>query len=246
MLALIPYSIIMACCLFWLISKNTENWGFIIIFLIVLPLINAFFDWVAWALARTYLINSLSSSNDLSGSVAITKDLLVVLTAGLISIPILSILPANSISATNFIITKFGLPEFDWLLRLKFAAYDPWGAGILLSGMLATTLLPVFVHTVVSLSGIFFSWTPNAKELALRIPFNAKAKKQKAMPEVLKEETQRALLRTQFWYVPATIITIAIFACIFEAFSYTIKPYGLFLAGVARCSTAWSHGDCAW
>lgn len=66
------------------------------------------------------------------------------------------------------------------------------------------------------------------------------------MSEVFKDKLQGALLRARLWYVPATLLTLALFAGLFEVFSYTIQPYGHFLADVARCSTVWSHGQCAW
>ena len=220
--------------------------SFSVVVAIFLPFLNAAFDWFSWGVARIILGRAIQHANNLWGMFSFLLDLLAALMVGLLCLPVLAAALANGLSIANWLFSVIGHHEIDWLSRLTQAAVDPWGAGLVVSGMLLTTLLPVFLAVVAGFSGLFFAWNPNTQQLAQQIPYDPTLKEQEEMSEVFKDKLQGALLRARLWYVPATLLTLALFAGLFEAFSYTIQPYGHFLADVARCSTVWSHGQCAW
>ena len=59
------------------------------------------------------------------------------------------------------------LVKWDFRNRLAFKIeagfLDPWGAGLVVNGMLLTTLLPIFLAVVAGFFGLFFAWTPNVR-----------------------------------------------------------------------------------
>ncbi len=237
---------VLTVSVFGLSIFRPETFGLSLVMFVLLPFINGISDWISWGFSRGMLIRATNHQNGYAGPILFVIDLFAVLIVGLISLIALTFTMANTISLANWLFLRVKLPVIDWISRLDQALLDPWGSGLAINGMLLTTLLPIFLAVVAGFSGLFFAWTPNVRHLSGQIPYDSTLKEQDKMSELFKDKLQGALLRARLWYVPATLLTLALFAGLFEAFSYTIQPYGHFLADVARCSTAWSHGQCSW
>ncbi len=216
------------------------------LFYILLPAINALADWVSWGVTRIFLIRAANTAEGLWGAIRLVHELLAALLVGMVFLVLLAIALATGITLSNVLFMAIAKPPVDWLSQLDAAAHDPFGQGLMIMGLLMTTVIPTFLHLAAGLAGIFLAWTPDARRLAAAIPYAEDGTPQAPLAQIRKDEIFWTLFRGRFWYLLAVPLTCAIFAGMFEAFSLTIQPYGHFLADAARCATSWSHGQCAW
>lgn len=113
------------------------------------PIINAFFDWLSWAISR-YLIRSLFSraASTLPRWWSIVWHVAVDLGLALIFLGALATSMAGALGLAN----RLGA-DFPWREFLS-AAYSPFGKGISVTIMLTSTLVPTALHLAAALAAL--------------------------------------------------------------------------------------------
>jgi hypothetical protein len=71
---------------------------------------------------------------------------------------ILAVMLPVVLEVTNLGLTAIGWPSVEWRLYLDAARNDPLGGGLLVTGMLATTLIPTLVHLLAGSVALLLPW----------------------------------------------------------------------------------------
>ena len=224
----------------------SEKDAAVLVLVLILPFLNALVDWLSWGTSRLFLSRAACGPGGVLGAVRLSIELLLALLIGVGFLVFLAVILANGIEFFNYLQSLQNLPQLKWLSQVEEAEGEPWNKGLMVMGLLLTTLMPTFLHIVAGLAGIFLAWTPDARRLVAEIPYKPGDETQPSLAEIRKDEIFWTLYRGRFWLVVAVPLTFLLMAILFEAFSVFVYPYGHFLAAVARCSTAWSHGQCEW
>ena len=115
-----------------------------ILFLVVLPFLNALWDWVSWGISRwlgTKIVRRRSVIR-IAGHAVIDAVAALLLLVGLTVTLVIVIEGINVLGQTFANVAPLGLDEF-----LVKAAADPWGPnGLWVTCMLLSTLLPTMTH----------------------------------------------------------------------------------------------------
>jgi hypothetical protein len=122
----------------------------LIIFLFLLiPLINAVLDWLSWMTTR-WLLGRLQRN---PGWLALGHIGLDALAAISFLLAIMWLLPA-ALTAANGLLIWLDWPTFHWRHLMDFVWNDPLGRGLMITGMLVTTLIPTALHLVAALTSL--------------------------------------------------------------------------------------------
>lgn len=202
----------------------------VVVFLVLLPLANAALDTLSWGFTRLLLAKiDHSSGGNLGLAMAFTALVfdIFVATACLIGLVALT---AMLLEAANVYSAWRGIAEIDWKTQIELARSYPFSKGILVTGMLATTLVPTAIHLTLGLGHAMTVWSPTAHETASLI--HAK------MPISAKQAVASVMLYRRLWMLPAFVVVCALGWVLFAAFSTWITPLGLFLEQVAIASAA--------
>jgi len=119
----------------------------ILIFYAVVPTVNAAFDWSSWIATRRLL----SRLAGVRGIFVITGHAVLDLFFAILFLAGLSVVLPFFIEITNVVFAAMSGPNLEWRLMLGAAIDDPLGGGILVTGMLLTTLIPTVLHLSMAL-----------------------------------------------------------------------------------------------
>jgi hypothetical protein len=212
------------------------------LFFILLPVVNASIDWLSWGVTRFFLKLAVTAEPDLLGEIKVFGAVLGTFVSGAILMVALTALLPNVLEGLNFVFAFAKLPPFDWQALLNKAVNAPWTDGLFVTGMLMTAIVPASAHLIVGLAGVLARFTPGARTAAESISDHPEA------PLSPNEQVpvKLTLIFSRIWYVVAAGITGAVIAGASALIYFTHAPVAQFLSNVAMCSTAWSHGQCAW
>ncbi len=115
-------------------------------FVLIVPMANALLDHVSVQVSR-WLLSDLVARRGAAwqGLMVLGHIMADVIAAGLFLVILAVLLPAV-LQLANWAFDAFGWSLVEWGLYLDAARHDPFGAGLLVTGMLATTLLPTVLH----------------------------------------------------------------------------------------------------
>lgn len=148
---------------------------FLLLFFLILPFANGFFDWLSWWATRVLGRRLLGLLDQGQGggqrALAIMEHGLIDLLATVALLLLMAYALAFGFEGYNELgLFQRGKPVLpDLPARIDAAAADPWGVGFWLAAMLFTTLLPTFLHGVMllgSLAGFLFIPDSRRKKLA--------------------------------------------------------------------------------
>jgi hypothetical protein len=207
--------------------------------LLLIPLFNAALDWLSWGVTRYFLEKAEKSTSTTRGIILLFMELLAdFLIAALLLVSLAVLLVMGSELMTQ-LVNPFANSRVPWESVLSAFQAKPWGTGLIVTGMLITTLIPTFLHLVAGVAGVFFAWSPNAKAIAHKISYDpASEDNQPVMSEIDKELIVRKLRQMRWWTVPACVLVVLIFAGFYGLFSLTGESFLVFLVDVARCGGA--------
>jgi len=137
-------------------------------------------------------------------------------------------LTAIILECANLLFVWIGAPEFDWRSQVELARAYPFTQGVLVTGMLATTLLPTAIHLTLGLAHAMTVWSPPAHDIANLIDDD--------MAASAKQAVARAMLYRKLWMLPAFLVVCLFGWCLFAAFSTLVEPFGLLLEQIALAS----------
>ncbi len=210
------------------------------LFFILIPLTNASVDWLSWSVTRFLLSQAERVEPTFFGELKAFAAVLGTFVSGAVFMVALTALLPNTLELLNFAFTSAGLPRFSWEALLNKAVEAPWTEGLFVTGMLMTAIVPPSAHLIIGLTGILARFTPGAKTAAHAIS---------DQPDVVltpKEQVpvKITLILSRVWYVVAAGLTASLIAGASTLIYVTHAPVANFLAEVAICATAWSHGKC--
>lgn len=144
----------------------------LLIFFLVLPLVNGFWDWLSWWITRSlgrHLLRTLGPARGIAQrSLAILGHGVVDLVLAVLLLAAMAFLLAFGFEGYNQLAEAQGKAAFGLLPYLQVAADHPWTDGLWLTVMLLSTLFPTALHIVALLaSPIALITLPTAKRLAL-------------------------------------------------------------------------------
>ena len=135
---------------------------YLTIFLVVLPLLNALHDWVSWAASRIFVGLIAKDVNPWKVAGKIAVDAMLAL-GFLFSLAFW--LPPIVI-ALNAGFGQIGANAVDWVSFARAAHDTPFAAGLVVTGMLATTLIPTALHMVTGLTALVLRPMPGRVPIA--------------------------------------------------------------------------------
>ena len=137
----------------------------ILLFYTFLPLINAALDWLSWATTRKLLRFVKKKERTPMNPRTVIGHLFFDICAAFGFFLLLAIVIPNAIEAFNFLISAFNAKRINWLPFLEEAQENPWTSGIMVTGMLLTTLLTTIIHLGHSAAALFLACKPNKLQL---------------------------------------------------------------------------------
>lgn len=200
----------------------------IIIFLIILPSTNALLDTVSWSATRHFIGKMLTTTSRLAVVLEIIADIAI----ALICLFLLAALIPNVIELFNLILPA----PFDWIGTATDALADPFGAGLLTTGMLLSTLVPTFIHVTAGIGalGAGFAYTDFCAAVARDLASDA------VMDIPLRSRAIRALMWHRLWLIPASLVVLALSMGFYYLLSWVTGPIGQLLFDWSICATAWA------
>lgn len=214
----------------------------LILFFVLLPMVNAVFDWGSWAVTRFFLRRVAQVPDGVRGAFLLVAELTADLAAAGLFLFALAMLLANGIEVLNAILATVHREPFAWRALLDAAIAEPLSQGLFVIGMLITTLVPTFIHLTDGLAGVLTAWTPGAEPAAAALKDNPEPEAE--LRPSARQMAMRALLIARLWYIPAAVVAFMVFAGSALLLSALGMPVGSLLRTVALCSSAWSHGVC--
>jgi hypothetical protein len=200
----------------------------LVVFLIVLPFANAALDMVSWGVTRSLLAKIDHGTDGVIGVVLVIAAVLLDIAAAIACLVGLVALTAMVLEAANLLFAWRGMAQFDWKSQIDLARSDPVGQGILVTGMLATTLVPTVIHLTLGLGHAMSVWSPSAQNTADLI--------QDDMATSAKQKVAYVMLYRRVWMLPAFILVCLLGWGLFAAFSTWVEPFGRLLEQVALAS----------
>jgi hypothetical protein len=141
----------------------------LLLFFVMLPLTNALMDWLSWAVTR-YILGFVARAPSGEGGLALVFALLFLdLTAAVLFFLVLSVVLPNSIELVNILFRVSGNAPFDWQYFAAHAVRAPWTEGLIVTGILLTSLAPTFVQWSWGLTGVLARFTPGSVIAAGRV-----------------------------------------------------------------------------
>ena len=115
---------------------------------IILPVFNAFLDWISWAFSRYFLERASKEDKALP----IIQDIVADLILAIFFMVMLCLLIPLGAEALNLLYGQYGPDtQFDWRSLALSARDDPWGEGLMVTLMILSTLIPTVIHIVLAL-----------------------------------------------------------------------------------------------
>jgi hypothetical protein len=147
-------------------------------------------------------------------------------------------LTAFMMEAVNQVFAWQKWPLFDWRSQVAQAVEYPFTKGILVTGMLVTTLIPTMIHIAVGLEHVFAAPTPDSRAAAALITGD--------MPPSAKQKVADVMVARAWCIVPVSCAAIALVLALAALIGLAAAPLGLTLADIAYCSASLIDGPCAW
>jgi hypothetical protein len=212
----------------------------LILFFVTLPAVNACADWLSWGTTRYLIGRAASAGPGPGGALRAGGAVLGTFASGAALMMLLAMLLPNALELLNMLFGLAKLPPFDWQALAQRSVAAPWSEGLFVTGMLMTPLVPACAHLIVSSAGVLSRFTPGSAAAIAGISDH---------PDVaLKDDEARrmkvALLLARGWYLAGAALAAGVIALAVWLASMAHLPIASFLSGLARCSTAWSHGQC--
>ncbi|MCW2307056.1 hypothetical protein [Rhodobium gokarnense] len=206
-------------------------------FFSILPVLNSIFDWASWIVTRIFLLRIARHTSRAMAWLFLLFELMLDLGAAVFFLVLLSLFLPNTMEWVNIFYVKIGLPVVDWRTQLDAAVSAPLTEGLLVTGMLATTLIPTVIHLTVGLTALPLAFNRSSRRLAAAIPDDP------AQP--IRASARHAIVRAlqwrRFWLVPASLVTVGFLSLLsYTAYAFHL-PFGRMLADLALWSTSWAQ-----
>ncbi|MGF1477304.1 MAG: hypothetical protein ACFB6S_17300, partial [Geminicoccaceae bacterium] len=126
---------------------------FFVVFWTLLPALNALLDWLSWSVTRR-LMQRAQDHGDAGSLNLLAVDLVFDAVAAGVLLVALAFILVFGIELANLTFGLEGEGRIDWQGQLALARDAPFGAGLLVTMMLFTTLVPTVMHLGLGLYGL--------------------------------------------------------------------------------------------
>ncbi|MGH1350460.1 MAG: hypothetical protein ACRBBN_06590 [Methyloligellaceae bacterium] len=218
-------------------AGKLETTTVILIFYALLPGINAFISQILWAFSRHIIIQSIKGKN----SLAIMRLILLNILAVLALQVVLSVLLPNAVELIKLLLSYGNEPvSVEWRSMVITAAREPFGEGLIVTGMLLMIILPAGLHMMYGLGGMFLGFSRSSRTLARQLPYSPGSNYQPELREIEKSRIHSIYQSNTVVHILAGTFVTSLFFGLYSAFAITGISFGEFLAQVALTSTQWA------
>ena len=177
-----------------------------ITFLVLLPIVNALADAVSWQATRYFISRAKSEG---TRALAILLELVLDVAVAALCLTFLALAAPALLEAAGRLSQSLGGPRVVWRDFVSVAVDDPLGKGIFVTGMLATTLIPTFLHLVAGSFGVVAAlWHGRADAAAIVENWSS------ATPREKQQVINTLVHGRAFWFGPSLLIALAIIAAL--------------------------------
>ncbi len=199
-----------------------------LVFFLILPFTNALVDAISWTATRHFTAKMLTARKVHTVFIDLAYDILIALACLLA----LVLLIPNTIELANL-----ALPTpINWIDPATDALADPFGAGLLTTGMLLSTLVPTFLHITAGIGAIASSLAFVDFRNAVVVDLRSGG----AFTLAKRNRAWRAVVLRRLWLFPAGLLIGGLAALLYWLGSLLFGPIGQTLFNLAICATAWS------
>ncbi len=202
------------------------------VFYVGLPVLNALLDFASWGVTRFFLNRIASHESGRRVWLWLALELVLDLAAAVGFLVFLAVLLPFAISLANLAFSAAGLPTVNWRAHLDAAEQAPFPKGVLVIGMLMTTLIPTALHLTIGLAALPTAFHRSARDLAGYIPDHPAP----IEPASKRQEIVHELLYRRVWLLPAAFVTAGFFALLAYLFAISFEPFWELLVSLARWS----------
>ncbi len=117
-------------------------------FLLIVPVVNAVLDHVSVQISRWLLSDLVVRRGATWQRLMVFGHIMADVIAAAVFLVILAVFLPVTLQLANRAFDTLGWPLVEWGLYLDAARREPFGAGLLVTGMLATTLIPTVLHLI--------------------------------------------------------------------------------------------------
>jgi hypothetical protein len=197
-------------------------------FYLVLPLANGLMDFASWAATRHLLQWFHNDKRGVWGGVLVASSLIIDIVLALICLIVLVFLMVFLIEAVNFFSAWRGIPLIDWRAMVA-KSQTSIGNGVMIFGVVFSTLIPTAIHLGVVLWGLFFAKLPHSQEAVGYLQDEVKF----LASEFQQDEVAKLLVKRENWLIPSIGFTVMV-AIFITVFLMGFAPFASFLMSVAN------------
>lgn len=139
----------------------------VLLFFCLLPALNALLDWFSWGLTRFLLRSAAKAKAGWRGARVLFVDLAIDLLAAFLFLAVLAALLPTGFGLFDSVPAFQG--AFDWRALLLAARDDPFGAGLPVTLMLLSTLVPTLLHLTLGFAALFQLFFTSSPKLAAQV-----------------------------------------------------------------------------
>ncbi len=199
---------------------------------LLLPLLNAALDWLSWGVTRFLLRRAAQSGGGFLGWIVLIGELIIDLLAAALFLTALAILLPVVFELWNRI--AFGA-HVDWVQMANDALRDPFGVGLLVTGMLVTTFLPTLIHLSYGLYGAVYA--VGGDVLGLQRDLSPG----KLIPSKIHRLARRIMYLRLSW-IPSILLALITMAVLMAPFYFWLDGFALHLREAAYWGVDWIWG----
>jgi len=201
----------------------------IFVFYLVLPLANGLMDFASWAATRGLLKWFHQDRRGAWGGVLVVFSLIIDIVLALICLIVLVFLMVFLIEAVNLFGAWRDWHLIDWRAMVDKAHKPPIGNGVMIFGMVFSTLIPTAIHLGVGVWGLFVAKIPHSQEAVGYLQDDA----QFIVEPYQQDVVAKLLVARQNWLIPFIGVTLVV-AIILTALLMGLAPFASCLMSVAN------------
>lgn len=141
----------------WWTGLGTGSIAFLVLFFLLLPIVNAAFDFVSWVVTRWFLNLASEGAWSAQRIPSLARGLTIDVVWAALCLQLLAVCILGAYLAHDLM---FPAHKVFWEAQLTAFGTASSSGTLLLVGMLMTTLIPTAIHLAVGLSGLALAWLP--------------------------------------------------------------------------------------
>lgn len=215
------------------VIDGAQNFSALWIFLLLLlPLANTILDWLSWGVTRFLLRRAAQSGGGFLGWGVLIGELIIDLLAAALFLTVLAIILPMVFELWN----RVGFAAYiNWSQMAEDAYLAPFGAGLLVAGMLLTTFLPTLIHLTYGLYGAVYAVGGDVLGVQHDLAPG------KLIPGKVHRLARRIMYLRLSW-IPSALLALITMAVLMAPFYFWLDGFALHLREAANWGVDWIWG----